>query len=66
MDDGIVAFSNQLKVIKLVPSFFSTEDATLMGAEVSMMEVETTLKSFKKDKSPGLSGWLVEFFLFFF
>ena len=30
------------------------------------MEVETALKSFKKDKSPGPDVWPVEFFLAFF
>ena len=31
--------------------------------EVSEEELKTTLLSFQKDKSPGLAGWIVEFFL---
>jgi hypothetical protein len=30
--------------------------------EVSKNELQTVLASFKKDKSPGLDGWKVEFF----
>ena len=33
---------------------------------VSKDEVEATLKSMQKEKSPGLDGWTVEFFLHFF
>ena len=31
-----------------------------------MEELEATLKWFKKDKSPGLDGWTIEFYLAFF
>jgi len=34
--------------------------------EVTLGELEVTLKWFKKDKSPILDGWLVEFYLEFF
>lgn len=33
---------------------------------VTMGELESTLKWFKKDKSQGLDGWSVEFYLSFF
>ena len=56
MDDGSASILEQLKVIKLFPFFFSAEDADFMGAEVLMVEVETTLKSFKKDKTLGLDS----------
>lgn len=34
--------------------------------EVSLEELEATLKWLKKDKSPGLDGWTVEFYLALF
>jgi len=33
---------------------------------VSLGELESTLKWFKRDKSPGPDGWPVEFYLTFF
>ena len=56
MDDGSASILEQLKVIKLFPFFFSVEDLDFMGDEVLMVEVDTTLKSFKKDKSHGPDG----------
>ena len=35
-------------------------------APVSKDEVEATLKSMQKEKSPGPDGWTVELFLHFF
>jgi len=34
--------------------------------EVSKEELEATIKWFKKDKSPGLDGWTIEFYISFF
>jgi len=34
--------------------------------EVSIEELEATLKWFNKDESPGLDGWTIEFYLVFF
>lgn len=33
---------------------------------ITLGELEITLKWFKKDKIPGLDGWLIEFYLDFF
>ena len=33
---------------------------------ITLQEVEAVLNGFKKDKSPGPDGWLIEFFLAFF
>ena len=59
MDDGKTLKSDQLHVIKHLPTFLTTEDSTIMDAEVTTMKIETTLKRFKKDRSLGPGGWLV-------
>ena len=65
-DDGGTKIGDQQKVIKLFPSFITKEEAGAFTTEVSLTEVEGALKSFKKDKSPGVDGWPIEFFLWFF
>ena len=65
-DDGSTLILDQLLVIKHFPCFLSAKESAIMAAEVSMKEVETTLKNFKKDKSPSPDGWSVKFFLHFF
>ena len=65
-DDKMTNLESQLKVIRLFPSFISTEDKDSFSIPVSIQEVERALKLFKKDKAPGPDGWPVEFFLFFF
>ena len=52
-------------MVKLFPAFLSSEEANIFVSEVSLGEVEGALKSFKKDKIPGLDGWPMEFFLGF-
>ena len=65
-DDGLTNIEAQLKVIRLFPSFLQhQEDLESFTRQISMEEVEMALKSFKKDKSLGPDGWLVEFFLAF-
>ena len=65
-DDGGTNIGDQLKVIKLFPSFISKEDAIVFTSEVTLVEVEGALKGFKRDKSPDPDGWPIEFFLWFF
>ena len=65
-DDDRSCILAQLKVIMLYPSMLSIEGARCFIEEVSLVEIEEALKSFKKDKSPGTNGWPVEFFLHFF
>ena len=42
------------------------EDVDCFLKPITLQEVESILRGFKKDKSPGPDGWLVEFFLAFF
>ena len=57
---------NQLKVIKLFPSFIPKVDVGVFTSQVTLAEVEGAFKGYKRDKSPGPNGWLIEFFLWFF
>lgn len=48
------------------PRFMEQEDIEDLKKEVSKEELGATIKWFKKDKSPGLDGWLIEFYIAFF
>ena len=50
----------------LYPSMLSSKEASGFIESVSMTEIEGALRSFKKDRSPGLDGWPVEFFIHLF
>lgn len=52
--------------IDLFPCMFDEESNDLIFKQVSKDELLSTLKSFKKDKSPGPDGWTVEFLIHFF
>ena len=65
-DDDCTNIGDHLKVIKLFPSFISKEEGHIFTSEVTIAEVESTLKSFKNDKILGPDGWTIEFFLWFF
>ena len=47
-----------IRVAQLFPRFVEEEDNLSL-----MEELKVTLHSFQKDKSPGLDGWTIEFFL---
>ena len=66
MDDKSLNIANQLKVIRLFPTFTPEEEVNSILEPVTLQEVEVVLKGFKKDKSPWPDGWPVEFFLAFF
>ena len=66
MDDKSSNIADQLKVIRLFPTFTQEEEVNSFLEPVTLQEVEVVLKGFKKDKSPRLDGWPVEFFLAFF
>ena len=53
-------------MIGLFPKMTEKEDEDRFLEPITLHEVEAVLKGFKKDKSPGLDGWPVEFFLDFF
>ena len=53
-------------VILLYPRMIPVENAEDLTCRVSLGEIESTLKSFKKDRSPGPDEWPVEFYMHFF
>ena len=65
-DDGCTSLVHQLKVVSLFPRMIPFEHSSLLSCPVNLEEIEHSLKSFKKDRSPGLDGWLVEFYLHYF
>ena len=65
-DEGLVHIQEKLKVLSRFPSYFTIEEADLIGKHVSIGEIENVLKNFTKDKASGPDGWPVEFFLGFF
>lgn len=48
------------------PCFVNEEENDDLFSLVTMAELEVVLKWFKRDKGPGLDGWLIEFYLTFF
>lgn len=65
-DVGNHSIVNQLEVIRTYPSFFSTDEGSLVARLVTLVEVRKVLEGFEKAKSPGPDGWTIEFFLDFF
>lgn len=55
-----------INVANIFPRFVNEEDADTLRALVTSEELESTLKWFKKDKSPSPDGWTVEFYLTFY
>eukprot|EP00253_Pinus_taeda_P009728 PITA_09728 len=55
-----------MKTVQLFPRFVEQEMEQELEGEVSMRELEDTLKILKKEKSPGPDGWTVEFYVTFF
>ena len=56
----------QLKVLNMYPRFFNPEEGRKVGKMVELVEIKEVLKKFMKDKSTGLDGRTVEFFLYLF
>lgn len=48
------------------PRFVNDDEVEELIAPVTVLELEGTLKWFKKDKSPGPDGWTIEFYLAFY
>ena len=65
-DDHLTNIEAQMKVVRLFPSFINDDERESFTCQISLEEIESTLKSFKKDKAPGPNGWPVEFYLAFF
>ena len=65
-DDLMTNIEAQLKVVRLFPSFINGDERESFTCQISLDEIESALKYFKKDKAPGPDGWPVEFYLAFF
>ena len=65
-DDGCTSLVHQLKVVLLFHRMIPIEHSSLLSCPVNLGEIELSLKSFKRDHSPGLDGWPMEFYLNYF
>ena len=65
MDDRSTNIADQLRVIRMFPTFTLDEEVNYFLEPITIQEVEAVLKWFKKDKSPRPDGWPVEVFLAF-
>jgi hypothetical protein len=61
-----VLITDQVKTVGLFDRLVHDEDTELLERPCTKLELWEVLKSFAKDKSPGLDGWTVEFFIHFF
>jgi len=52
--------------VQYYPNFFTERDVQELEKPNFIEEIKLVLKSFVKDKSPGIDGWMVKFFLTFF
>ena len=55
-----------IRVAQLFPRFLDQEEGRELTKEVIIGKLEATLKWIKKDKSPGLDRWSIDFYLAFF
>ena len=55
-DDGGTCLFHQLKVVLLYPRMIPEVNASDLTCPVSLGEIESALKSFKKDRIPGPNG----------
>lgn len=55
-----------INIAGLFPWFVNEDEAEELNSPVTLGELEGTLKWFKKDKSPRLDGWSIEFYIAFF
>ena len=55
-DDHQTNIVAQLKVIHLFPSFISLDETYRFSLQITLGEIESALRSFKWDKSPGPDG----------
>jgi len=52
--------------IDFFPAMFDEEKNNALFQSVSEEELLSVMKTFKKEKSPGLDGWTIEFFIHFY
>ena len=55
-DDNSTSLEHQLKVISLFPRLIPSEHSSLLSRLVSILEIELSLKDFKKYRSPSMDG----------
>eukprot|EP00253_Pinus_taeda_P019430 PITA_19430 len=63
---GETTISKVIRTAQCFPKFLEEDEAKDLNGEVSKEEVEATIKSMAKEKSPGPDGWSIELFLHFF
>eukprot|EP00253_Pinus_taeda_P033090 PITA_33090 len=54
-----------MRVVEKFPRFVLQEDSDELTKEVTMKELEATIKWFKKDRSPGPDRWIIESYIAF-
>eukprot|EP00253_Pinus_taeda_P015079 PITA_15079 len=65
-DPGGVSLAEIIRTAQTFPRFVEREETEELFQEVRKEEVESTIKSMEKDKSPGPDGWTVKLFTHFF
>lgn len=65
-DLGNLSIVDQLVVVQKFPRFFTKVRGEMVAKEVTLNEVLEVLRRFENDKSLGLNGWYLNFFLAFF
>ena len=55
-----------IQVALLFPRYVDQEAGMELTKEITIGELEATIKGFKKDKSLGPDGWAIEFYSNFF
>jgi len=63
---NIATRAEVMRISQLFPKFVDQEVDQELTREVTLDELEGTLKWLKKDKSSGPDGWTVEFYIAFF
>eukprot|EP00253_Pinus_taeda_P035322 PITA_35322 len=65
-DPGEITIAEVIRTTQCFPKFLEEDETEDLNGEVSKEEVEATIKSMAKEKSPGPDGWSIELFLHFF
>eukprot|EP00253_Pinus_taeda_P030057 PITA_30057 len=65
-DPGVTTIADVINIAQCFSSFLEEDEAEDLYCQVTKEEVESTIKSMAKEKSPGPDGWSIELFLHFF
>eukprot|EP00253_Pinus_taeda_P031123 PITA_31123 len=55
-----------INIVGHFPKFLNEDESEALFDPVTPRELESTLKWFKREKSPGLDGWTIEFYITFY